>query len=179
MTACVFGQNKKVTSSRVEWKAYKVLNTNALSHDGTVKLKAGNVVLKNGQVISGNFLLDMNSITADDMKSDKKMKLYLENHLKSDDFFYTEKYPTAFFKLNFIKPSSSKGYNSVVTGNLTIKNITKKISFPANIVVNNNSVAFNSAKFTFNRKDFGLNYNVFEDMVIKNDVEIKVTFTAK
>lgn len=179
MAVFAFGQNKKVTATVIEWKGYKVLNTNALSHDGFVKLKAGNVVLNNGQIISGNFIMDMTSLTAEDMKNNPKMKLYLENHLKSDDFFDTEKYPTSFFKITSVKPSSVKGYNSLVMGSLTIKNTTKNISFPANIEINNGSVNFTSAKFSFNRKDFGLNYNVFEDMVIKNEVEMKVSFSAK
>ncbi len=173
----VFAQNKKVNTSTIGWKAYKALNAESLSHYGTVKLKAGNVVMKNGNITSGNFIIDMKSISADDETG--KRKMYLENHLKDEDFFDVDKYPTVFFKIIAVKPNTDKNYNSLVTGNLTIKKITKKISFPANITSDNDGVKFQSKMFTFNRKDFGLNYNVFEDMIIKNDVEMTVNFTAK
>lgn len=173
-----FAQNKKVTASNIRWKAYKALNADAFSHYGTIKLKSGNIVMNGNDLAGGNFILDMNTIVADDMKNDKKMKLYLENHLKSEDFFDVKKYPTVFFKINSVKKKIGK-YNSQITGNLTIKNITKSISFPANVVVKGNAVEVTSAQFTFNRKDFGLNYDVFEDMIIKNDVEMNINFTAK
>lgn len=173
-----FAQSKKVTTSDIRWKAYKALNADAFSHYGTIKLKAGNIVMNGSDLAGGNFILDMNSIVADDMKNDKKMKLYLEKHLKSDDFFDVKKYPTVFFKIVSVKKTTGK-YNSQITGNLTIKNTTKSITFPANVVQKGSAVEVNSAQFTFNRKDFGLNYDVFEDMIIKNDVEMNVKFTAK
>lgn len=174
----VFGQNLKVNSSEIRWKAYKALNTDAFSHYGTIKLKAGNVVMSDGNLVAGNFILDMASLVADDLKGDKKMKAYLENHLKSDDFFDVKNFPTAFFKITSVKKTSGR-YNSLITGNLTIKQTTKTISFPANVVQKGGAYEITSSQFTFNRKDFGLNYDVFEDMIIKNDVEMNVKFTAK
>ena len=172
--------NKNVTDATVTWKAYKALNADAMSHFGTVKLKAGNIVTNvNNEIIGGNFIIDLNTILADDMKGNKKMKLMLENHLKSDDFFDVKKFPTAFFKLTSVKPSNDKKYNYIFVGNLSIRNISKPISFPVNVINNGNKTIVNSGLFTFNRKDYDLNYNVFEDMILKNDVEMTVKFTAK
>lgn len=174
------GQNKIVYSSEIKWKAYKVLKSNSLSHFGTLALKAGNIVLNTqNEMVSGNFIMDMDSLLADDMKGQDKMKLMLEKHLKSDDFFDVNNFPTVFFKITSVKKSNDRNFNSLVKGNLTIKNITKPIKFYANISQNGEVVNFVSNTFTFNRKDFGLQYNVFEDMVISNDVEMKVSFSAK
>ena len=181
ISGLAFGQaNKKVNDATITWKAYKALNADALSHYGTVKLKAGNIVTnKNNEIINGNFIIDLTTILADDMKGNKKMKLMLENHLKSDDFFDVKKFPTAFFKLTSVKPNNDKKFNYIFSGNLTIRNISKPISFPVSVVNDGNKTKVSSALFTFNRKDYDLNYNVFEDMILKNDVEMTVNFVAK
>ncbi|MBS1550027.1 MAG: YceI family protein [Bacteroidetes bacterium] len=181
ISGLVFGQaNKKISNSTITWKAYKALNADALSHYGTVQLKAGNIVTNaNNEIINGNFIIDLNTILADDMKGNKKMKLMLENHLKSDDFFDVKKFPTAFFKLTSVKPNADNKYNYTFSGTLSIRNISKPISFPVSVVNDGNITIVNSALFTFNRKDYDLNYNVFEDMILKNDVEMTVKFIAK
>jgi polyisoprenoid-binding protein YceI len=172
--------NKTISQSTITWKAYKALNADALSHFGTVQLKAGNIVTNaNNEIVGGNFIIDLSTIIADDMKGNKKMKLMLENHLKSDDFFDVKKFPTAFFKLTSVKPNNDKKYNYTFSGNLSIRNISKPISFPVSVINNGNKTIVKSALFTFNRKDYGLNYNVFEDMILKNDVEMIVNFVAK
>ncbi len=178
-SATVFGQNLKVKQSEIQWKAYKALNSDAFSHYGTVQLKAGDVTVnKSRQITGGNFILDMKTIVADDMKGDRQ-KIYLENHLKSDDFFDVDNYPTVFFKIVSVKNQPGKGTNSIVTGNLTIRKTTKTISFPANITWEGNTLKFVSGDFSFNRQDFGLTYNVFEDMIIRDEVEMHVKFSAK
>lgn len=175
----VFGQNiRKITGSEIRWKAYKTLKTESLSHFGTVKLKTGAVAFDNaGNLMAGSFVIDMNAIDAEDMKSSPKQKLYLENHLRSDDFFDTEKYPTATFKITKLKKTSENRY--AITGNLTIKGKTKSISFPATVSKNGDTYTLVADQFTFNRKDFGLNYNIFEDMIISNDVVMNVKLTAQ
>lgn len=178
-SATVFGQSLKVKQSEIQWKAYKALNSNAFSHYGTVQLKAGDVTVnKSRQITGGNFIFDMKTIVADDMKGDRQ-KIYLENHLKSDDFFDVDNYPTVFFKIVSVKNQPGKGTNSIVTGNLTIRKTTKTISFPANITWEGNTLKFVSGDFSFNRQDFGLTYNVFEDMIIRDEVEMHVKFSAK
>ena len=172
--------NKKVSNSNVSWKAYKALNTDAMSHYGTVELKAGNIITNsNNEIVNGNFIIDLTTILADDMKGNKKMKLMLENHLKSDDFFDVKKFPTAFFKLTSVKPNADKKYNYTFSGSLSIRNISKPISFPVTVTNDGNKTIITSALFTFNRKDYDLNYYVFEDMILKNDVEMTIKFTAK
>ena len=133
ISGLAFGQaNKKIQNSTITWKAYKALNADAMSHWGTVKLKAGNIVTNsNNEIVGGNFIIDLSTILADDMKGNKKMKLMLENHLKSDDFFDVKNFPTAFFKLTTVKPNNDKKYNYIFSGNLTIRNVSKPISFPA------------------------------------------------
>lgn len=175
----VFSQSKSILSSEIRWKAYKTLRAESLSHFGTVSLKEGNLIFNGTDLAGGSFVMDMKTIDAADMNEDPKMKKMLENHLKSDDFFDTNKFPTAVFQIKSLKKINSNGYNYQVAGPLTVKGISKNISFPVKVSQNNAVYTLTSAQFTFNRKDYGLQYNIFEDMLISNDVEMNVTIKAK
>lgn len=175
----LFSQNRTVVSSEIRWKAFKTLKTDALSHYGTIKLKSGNVIFKNNELVGGSFIIDMKDIDAEDMKSDKKMKLMLENHLRSDDFFDVAKYPISTFKITSTKKNNNKTFTYIVAGDLTIKGVTKKISFPVSVIKIGDNVKITSAKFSFNRKNFGLKYNIFEDMIISNDVDMNIILVVR
>ena len=66
-----------------------------------------------------NFSVDINSINTDNEGRDK--------HLKSDDFFNAEKFPQMTFKSTSFKKVGDKKY--VLEGDLTIRDITKKVKF--------------------------------------------------
>lgn len=175
----LFSQSKEVISSEIRWKAYKTLRAESLSHFGTVKLKSGNLVFNGSELIGGNFVMDLKSIDAEDMNSDPKMKKMLENHLKSDDFFDTNQFPVASFQIKSVKKINNSNYNYQIAGTLSIKGVSKPLAFPVKISQSNAVYTLTSAQFTFNRKHFGLKYNIFEDMLISNDVEMNVSLKAK
>lgn len=117
------GEKKEVnvSQSKVTWKGYKVTG----SHDGTIDLKSGFLMMDGKKLTGGEFVIDMTSISNADMTTGNG-KEKLEGHLKSDDFFGVEKHPTA--KL-VIKSSENFNKNSyTVKGDLTIKGITKPIT---------------------------------------------------
>lgn len=95
-------------------------------------------------------------------------------HLKSDDFFNAEKYPTLSFK--------SKSFDGgTMVGDLTIRNVTKEISLQVDIHgIAEDSYGQTKAGFeatgTINRKDFNLNWNAVTEAgnVVVSD---KVTLT--
>lgn len=174
LTVKVAAQNRKIIDSDIRWKGYKTLKAESQSHFGTVKLKSGSVAFTGNELTGGSFVIDMNTIDAEDMNGSPKLKKILETHLKNDDFFDTEKFPVASFQIKSVKKTSDKNYPFNVTGVLTIKGINKTISFPVKVENSAAGTTITSAKFSFNRKHFGLKYNVFEDMLISNDVEMNV-----
>lgn len=171
-----FGQTKKVVTSDVHWWGYKLVKSEASSHDGTVNLKNGVVVLKKGQLIGGNFVLDMTSINATDLQGEYQQKL--NGHLKNGDFFEVEKFPTATFKITSVKKSTDG--KSLITGNFTAKGKTSLVSFPAKVSVKNGAVSFESDKFTIDRQKWDIAYkSTMQDVVVKDDIDLVVKLTAK
>ena len=90
----VNAQTKKVdvAKSTISWVGKKVTG----QHEGTVNLKEGNLIFKGKKVVGGNFTVDMTSMTTTDLKAGQG-KEKLDGHLKSEDFFGTEKFQTATF----------------------------------------------------------------------------------
>lgn len=110
-----------VSKSTVTWKGYKVTG----SHDGTMALKSGHLEMDGKKLVGGAFVVDMTSLTVTDLKAgDGKEKL--EGHLKSDDFFGVENHAES--KLVFTSVEKLNKSSYTVTGDLTIKGITKPVT---------------------------------------------------
>ena len=121
------GESKQIDTekSKVTWKGYKVTG----SHEGTVDIKEGNLTFKDGKLTGGSFVMDMASIVSTDLTGEYKGKL--EGHLKSDDFFGVEKYPTATLVFTSVKSTGKNSYQ--VKGDLTIKGKTEKVTFDLSV----------------------------------------------
>ncbi|MCJ7465804.1 MAG: YceI family protein [Maribacter sp.] len=117
----------KTEASNISWKGYKVLG----SHHGTISLKEGSLLFEDNKLAGGEFFVDMTSLASVDLASDTESKGKLEGHLKSDDFFGVQNHPTSKLVFTEVKASGKNSYE--VTGNLTIKNITKPITFDVSI----------------------------------------------
>ena len=118
----------KTTQSKVVWKGYKVTG----SHEGTIAIQKGNLIFDGSKLTGGEFTIDMRSITNTDLEGDYKGKL--EGHLKSDDFFGVEKFPTA--SLVFTKVNATGKNSYKVTGNITIKGHTEVITLDLSVYGN-------------------------------------------
>lgn len=118
----------KVDKSTVTWKGYKVTG----SHKGKIALKEGTLTFKEGKLTGGEFVIDMATIENTDMEGEYKTKL--EGHLKSEDFFGVEKYPTALLTFKNVKSTGKNSYE--VVGDLTIKDITKPVTFELSVYGN-------------------------------------------
>jgi polyisoprenoid-binding protein YceI len=116
-------------SSSVEWFAEKVTG----KHHGNIKIKSG-VLHNNHGRFSGKIIMDMSTISVQDLSGESKGKL--ERHLHSDDFFSVTKHPSSEFEITSITPRSGIAENEPnfnVQGRLTIKGITHDLTFPAYI----------------------------------------------
>ncbi len=188
------GDTYKVNTetSTLEWIGTKVSGY----HTGTVKIKSGELTLNDNTISGGNFIMDMTTIVATGPKNvNEEMNHKLTGHLRSADFFDVEKYPEATFTITSVKPfkgmikeqddpreetiSKYKVNNptNTVSGNLTIKGITKNIEFPAGIIIDENSVEA-TAKFNINRKQWDIIYPGKPDDLVKDEINLGIFLKA-
>lgn len=171
LSEITFDGNVDVESSVLYWKGKKPTG----SHNGTVKLKEGSMKVKKGKIKSGEFVIDMTTIK--DTDGSKR----LEGHLSSADFFDVKKFPTSKF---VISKTKKQGDKISVTGDLTIKGVTKSITFPATISEEDGVVTFKSETFEVNRANFNVRYgsksffgnlkNKFINDMMEMSFEVKV-----
>jgi len=111
-------------ASQLKWTGEKVTG----SHWGYVNIKSGVVNVDDNKIKNGNFDIDMTTISVKDLDpgeyNDK-----LVGHLRSDDFFSVEANPVSAFKIKWVKDNGNN--TAKITGDLTIKGITKQLTFDA------------------------------------------------
>ncbi len=173
------------STSTVQWTGTKPTG----HHVGTFKLKEGSLTVKDNTLSGGNFTININSLNNTDMAADAENKAKLEGHLKSPDFFDAAKFPTAKFEITSVEPFIMdntkkdivlKNATHTIKGNLTLKDSTKNISFPAIIIIDAAKVSA-SADFNIDRTMWGMNYKGPgnpQDWLISKDVNLKVTLTS-
>lgn len=164
------------SASTIKWVGRKVTG----EHSGTINISSGKLIW-NGQALKGgSFEVDMTSLANTDL-TDAEYNQKLVGHLKSDDFFATEKYPKASFVITKVKETGKN--QSQVTGDLTIKGVTKQVSFPATVQVKGNDLVA-SGKILVDRTQFGIKYgsgSFFDnlgDKAIDNEFELNVALVA-
>lgn len=162
--------------SKLTWVGKKVTG----EHTGTINIAEGSLTTKANKITGGSFAIDMASIKVTDVTNPGSNEK-LTGHLKSDDFFGSDKHPKATFVITKITPGAKDQYT--VKGNLTIKGITNEIEFPATVsVVGGDIVA--KAKIVVDRTKFDIKYrsgNFFTDLgdkAIYDDFELNVELVA-
>lgn len=118
-----------------------------------------------------NFTVDVNSINTDNERRD--------GHLKSDDFFNAEKFPTMKFESTSMKPLGNNKYE--LKGNLTIRDVTKPVTFQVThggvIAGSRGRKAGFKATTTINRFDYNLKWDRATEtggLVVGKEVEVTV-----
>lgn len=193
-----------VAQSVVTWIGSKPTG----QHNGTISLTEGTLGVIDGKISGGSFIIDIQSLENNDLEKGSEPYTKLTNHLMSDDFFAAKQFPTATFELVEVVPfdtsiaiNSTKQFESdytpattsefmvanpthYITGNLTMRGITKSVKFPADIMININSIKA-EAKFNINRTDWNLRYqdeasvaDKTKDKFIYNTVNVGFSLSA-
>lgn len=166
--------NFKIDPSRsiVKWAGKKIVGGQT---EGTITVASGWLELASNQLKGAEIIMDTKSI-----QSDKAPKRLID-HLKNEDFFDVEKFPTAKFVVE--KVQQVKG-QSMVSGRITIKGITKAISFPAEITKGKDLVVAKASNVKVDRTQFGVQYksgSIFSglgDGAIEDNFILDITLTA-
>jgi len=177
-------------NSAVSWQGYKPTGT----HVGTIQLSSGKLNLKDGALTGGEFVINMNSIVDLDLE-DPGYNAKLVGHLKSADFFETEKYPESKFVITGVAPidgttvdkEKEKGDvipTHAITGNLSLKDVTKSITFNAKIEISDNQIMASSNQFFIDRVDWNVKYGskkIFADLqdkFINDEIGLTINLVA-
>lgn len=148
-------------NSRVLWQGHIV---NIKAHEGTLNFTSGKFTTVDGQLSSGEFVVDMTSMVPTDEEYDEEStKEGLVGHLSSPDFFDVANHPRAKLVIKDGKAS------------LTIRDKTNPVELErVNISANGNSVEAN-AEVKFDRQLFDVSFSqVGKDVFISDEVAIKV-----
>ena len=164
ISGSAYAGNLDTEKSSLGWLGTKLTG----KHFGKLTFKDGNILTKDGKWTGGNFIVDMNSISVEDIQGNGAAKL--TRHLKSDHFFHIEKYPTAELKVKSVK-------GNTVNASMTIRGKTNPVSF----TYEKKGKAF-VGKMVFDRSKFDIKYrsksffpNVGEKIIHNNiSVDFKI-----
>ena len=162
-----------LTKSTISWEGKKLVG----GHNGSVDLTSGSLVFTGKKLTGGGFVANMTTI------KDEGKSANLEKHLKADDFFGVDKFPSANF---VVKKVEGNGANVNVTGDLTIKGVTNSITFPATLAWNaDKTVTATADKIAIDRTKYGIKFrskSIFTDIgdkMIEDSFILSVKLVAK
>ncbi|HPT14934.1 MAG TPA: YceI family protein [Bacteroidales bacterium] len=141
------------TQSMIEWIGYKPTG----QHNGTLNIKSGALYLVDNTPVGGEFVIDMNSLRVLDLE-DPEWNGKLTGHLRSPDFFDVDKNPEAKFVVTQIVRNKNGGPVYLLTGNLTIKGITRSVTFGADVSREGDAVSGKTPQFTIDRTEYDIKY---------------------
>lgn len=149
-------------------------------HVGTIQFSSGELTAQGSNLTGGTVTVDMGTIKATDIKDADTHAKFI-SHMATDDFFMVEKYPTATFKITSVTPikgAKADANNATLTGDMTIKGVTNRISFPAKVGVKN-GMASASGEVVIDRTKYGLKYGSKSFFTSIGDKAINDEFTLK
>ncbi|HON19687.1 MAG TPA: YceI family protein [Salinivirgaceae bacterium] len=170
--------------SFIEWEGTKPMG----KHFGKIFPKNGIIGVENGTISGGTIVIDMNSILCLDLE-DSNLNQKLVGHLKSNDFFAVDSFPTSTFEITELMPLEKSSDTSsddtpdrthLAKGNLTMRGVSKGIEFPVKVSFDNQIVRVTSPAFTINRTLWRVNYgskSIFaelKDNFIHDEMGIKL-----
>ncbi len=165
-------------ATKVEWIGKKVTG----EHRGFVKVKPGSKIsLSGNEITAADIIVDINALTVTDI-TDPEYATKFVGHMKSPDFFNTEKYPEA--KLVITKSKATKD-GLEVEGNLTILDKTQPVKFKVSAPQKKANVYSSKATIVIDRTKFGLRYGsgqFFKDLgdkMIYDDFTLNIELNAK
>ena len=157
------------TQSLIRWYGEELTGK---THFGNLSFKEGRIELQDGLIIGGNFVVNMTSLSVEDLSGGAKARL--EGHLRSDDFFSVDKYPEATLKIS--QKAKVEGDVQKLYGELTIKGIKHAVDF--SIILVDKKTA--TANLTFDRSKYNVRFrsgSFFEnlgDKLILDDIRMEV-----
>ena len=167
-------------SSTINWIGAKFTGD---QHTGTINISKGALMTEGDQLVGGTFVIDMTSIKNTDLPEEKQGDLV--GHLTSGDFFEIEKFPQATFEIAEVAAvEGNPEQTHTITGNLTMKDVTKSITIPAVVSMEEGGVSATTPSFVIDRTQWGVMYGstatgALKDKAIKDEIALQINLMAK
>ena len=171
------------TSSRIRFTGHGV----GKNHPGVFKLSSGTVYVADNKISGGNFVINIKSLDLEQKGGMFDSKLY--PHLLINDLKKKKKFATSKFEITDVQPYTANsadtsivaGANYTISGNFTLKDVTKNISFPAKVDLDGNTLKA-KGNFNIDRTEWNMNYNSDKslgDKFISETVNIQLDLEAR
>lgn len=167
------GGDYAIERHRIAWSG----SMPAKTHEGLISPQSYEIAISDkGEVEKLEVVLDMRSIDVTDLEGKGRAKL--TKHLMSEDFFYVERYPTAWFRLE-------RYADGQLHGQIEIRGIRKGIVIPVEVEGSPEEGFRLTGRFSFNRQDFEVNYQnsglfgVAKDKLIRDEVKLDIELLLK
>ncbi len=159
-------------------------------HKGSFRFRDGEIFVNDSTITGGNFTINIASLRNLDLNKQPDMQQQLEEELRGANFFDAGQFPTAKFEVTEVTPYHPaasdesvllKDATHMIRGNLTMKNATKNITFPAKIVYEKGKVKA-AANFNIDRTQWGMTYRAdksLQDKLINSVVNIQFELITK
>jgi len=158
-----FGQNYTPTDAGS--KVRFVIKNFGINTGGTFEGLTGSILFDPANLAGASFNV---SVDAKSVDTDMEAR---DNHLRKEEYFDVEKYPKLSFRSTKITTTNKEGY-LFMFGVITIKNISKEISFPFKQTSKDDGILF-EGEFKLNRRDFGVGGKSFS-MSDELNVELSI-----
>ncbi len=143
-------------------------------HPGNFGEYSGSATLEGDKLTKLDITVKTASLTTDSMGMGEELDKKLMDHLKAADFLDVEKYPEAKFEsLEITEKAGENGATHEISGNLTMKDKTMKVTFPAKLEVASDKV-LGKAEFKIDRTLWGITYAGMAEDAIKNEVALEL-----
>ena len=161
-----FGQNYTPTDAGS--KVRFVIKNFGINTGGTFEGLAGTITFDPANLANASFNVTVDAKTVD---TDLEAR---DNHLRKEEYFDVEKYPKLSFRSTKITTTNKEGY-LYMFGVITIKNISKEISFPFKQTSKDGGILFDG-EFKLNRLDFGVGGKSFS---MSDELNVELSIFAK
>ena len=164
--------------SVVRWRGTKFFGLG--SHEGVVRLKAGELCVRDGAVAGGSFVADMTTIEVTDIPADDPVpRNRLRRHLLSEDFFHVGRHPHARFRIVAVIPQQGRLFQ--VVGALTIRDHTRRVTFYARGWAVTADRVEGTARFAVDRHDYGVRYvgSTIKDDLVDDQFSLDIDIVAR
>lgn len=166
VTIVSFGQTYTPTDAGS--KVYFVIKNFGINTGGTFDGVAGSITFDPANLSAASFNVTVDAKTVD---TDIEAR---DNHLRKAEYFDVEKYPKISFRSTKITATNKDGF-LFMFGVITIKNVSKEISFPFTQTSKDDGILF-KGDFKLNRKEFGVGGSSFS---LSDDVSVQLSIFAK